>query len=1179
MKHSYPKALILCAFIFVAFSKNYCQAIASKFVVDRTIACLNGNVFHFVNQSVGDSLTFTWQFDDGTTSIETNPVKSFVNAGFYNVTLIAVKQNISYYYSKQITVAPEPNVSNIDIQKTFIGRSYTYISNSTIASGSMTYFWNFSDSICSSLINPTHTYKDTGTYNTQLTVISDNGCSAQKSKLISILINDSTTLIPTFSINKSTQCFENNNFTFSYTGDTTDVTSINWDFGDGTTSSSKTVTKHYNNPGKYIVKISVNKNGSLYDNERIIFANTIEAGFITLLQSDKSTYTFFASDNSFINSKTFTWNFGDGCTLNSFSGNHNYYPGTYNATLKITDQNGCNDSTTQSVTILQQPVTPVVAAFTTNDTLQSLLYNKFIFKNNSTKGCNIKYLWSFGDGTTSTLDEPTKIYTDTGTYKIILKVFAGNLITSFEKKIVVTNSNTWLGNTSNDWFNATNWQYGVPDKNTNIVIVSTSKNMPLINNTTVDLNNINIETGAYLSIKNCTVNIYGSIVNKGICNAETSKLIFCGSILQSITGSLDVAKLVIKNSTSITINDTVKILKLLTLNNGNLITNNKLILKSTATQTAQLDKVNTAGNIGTITGNVVVERYFQNKRAWRFYTTPFTANGNNTDYTVNKTIQTFTNVTGPTGTGFDFLSQSYSLKAWSDGNNAWEDIKNTLTTYTSNNNSDFSNIPYFVFVRGNKKIAEIGSSEVTFKVSGKLQMGDQVKNFSGRTKGNYLFVGNPYAATIDLAAVQAQSKGLSGNFYLWDPSLNTNGAYVTISNKGNGVWITTPAAAQKDRYMQSGQAMLFQVADSTGFVKFTEDAKVDTNYVDVFGSANKKMDRLTVNLYKVNADNSKTLIDGAITLFNENYSKDVDENDTKKILNPQENIGFINNDSILAIEARPYVAGEDSLHIYTSGLNDSSKYAIEVITDYFDTTVQQIALIDSSLKKSNDAFFNTSTWYYFDKQNGNVNYNNNRFSIVLRSTKLISGKVENFVVIKENKNAKLSWNVITEQGVKEFQIQYSRDNVNFTTIAMQAPFNNNNTNDYTFLNELNGKTGKHYYRIKTIYTNDIEQVSKTEMVEFIAPMVINKNVFVYPNPTKNIFNLHFYSEIKQSFNIQVVEVATGNVITTKYIQASIGENITTINLAEFKNISNGMYVVKAIGEEINLEPQRLFFNR
>lgn len=66
--------------------------------------------------------------------------------------------------------------------------------------------------------------------------------------------------------------------------------------------------------------------------------------------------------------------------------------------------------------------TPPAAGYTVNSSTQCLVCNSFVFTNTSTGSPTLTYLWSFGDGTTSTAMAPTKVYTAVGTYSVKLRV-------------------------------------------------------------------------------------------------------------------------------------------------------------------------------------------------------------------------------------------------------------------------------------------------------------------------------------------------------------------------------------------------------------------------------------------------------------------------------------------------------------------------------------------------------------------------------------------------------------------------------------------------------------------------------------------------------------------------------------------------------------------------------------
>lgn len=78
------------------------------------------------------------------------------------------------------------------------------------------------------------------------------------------------------------------------------------------------------------------------------------------------------------------------------------------------------------------------AIFTVNGTNQCLSCNNFVFTNASTGTAPLSYLWSFGDGTTSTVTHPAKSYTASGTYSVKLKVTGVGGVDSLIRSVTVT---------------------------------------------------------------------------------------------------------------------------------------------------------------------------------------------------------------------------------------------------------------------------------------------------------------------------------------------------------------------------------------------------------------------------------------------------------------------------------------------------------------------------------------------------------------------------------------------------------------------------------------------------------------------------------------------------------------------------------------------------------------------
>jgi PKD repeat protein len=119
---------------------------------------------------------------------------------------------------------------------------------------------------------------------------------------------------------------------------------------------------------------------------------------------------------------TWSWSFGDGSGSNDPSPVHTYTKkGQYQISLKISNPAG-TDEIMSNISVLEPPV----ANFSTSQT-NIMINTKITFEDESTGDID-NWAWDFGDGTTSTLKNPSHIYENAGTYTVTLEV--NNPVTS-----------------------------------------------------------------------------------------------------------------------------------------------------------------------------------------------------------------------------------------------------------------------------------------------------------------------------------------------------------------------------------------------------------------------------------------------------------------------------------------------------------------------------------------------------------------------------------------------------------------------------------------------------------------------------------------------------------------------------------------------------------------------------
>jgi PKD repeat protein len=123
---------------------------------------------------------------------------------------------------------------------------------------------------------------------------------------------------------------------------------------------------------------------------------------------------------------TYSWNWGDGTADSTGAGVSHVYstPGTYIITLTATDGWGKSATTERTVTLTEPADNdPPVAQFTASCT--GLVCQLDSTGTSDPEGNQLRYSWSFGDGTTATTAYPTKTYSAAGSYPITLTVTDG----------------------------------------------------------------------------------------------------------------------------------------------------------------------------------------------------------------------------------------------------------------------------------------------------------------------------------------------------------------------------------------------------------------------------------------------------------------------------------------------------------------------------------------------------------------------------------------------------------------------------------------------------------------------------------------------------------------------------------------------------------------------------------
>lgn len=293
----------------------------------------------------------------------------------------------------------------------------SFINNST-GTGTLTYQWYFGNGNSSNLPNPTANYVNPGIYT--VTLIVSNGVQSDtmvRTNYIRVFKNPTAS----FTLNPTMGCVPLNvSFTNTSQPSDTTITNYIWDFGDGGSSNQQNPNHNYTQPGGYGVSLQIiDGHGchSTYTQQGAVIVSSIPQVAFTANFTSNCTAPFtvtFNNQSTGMGTLTYLWNFGDGTTSTAQNPSHTYLQtGSYSVSLQVSNQYGCSNDTTY---INYINISNVNAAFHTNvgDTVCINQTVQFINDAGTTA------LWSFGDGGTSTLANPTHVYTTPGTYVVMM---------------------------------------------------------------------------------------------------------------------------------------------------------------------------------------------------------------------------------------------------------------------------------------------------------------------------------------------------------------------------------------------------------------------------------------------------------------------------------------------------------------------------------------------------------------------------------------------------------------------------------------------------------------------------------------------------------------------------------------------------------------------------------------
>ena len=347
------------------------------------------------------------------------PSITYSSSGNYTITLQAIDASGDVSYTAETIAVNNSLAPDIDFSSQNVCVNNNVNFTSINSSGNITtYAWNFGDSNTSAQADPSHTFSAVTTYVVQLDVTATNGC--QNNKIDSLTIYQQPAA--NFSLPATSPICTNQNYTFTNTSTYDTASGIVWQWNvNGTdVSAAQNLTYSISSASPQQVTLTASIPGC--STQSIQMLNTVLPGppisFSVGTGCQESPLTFTNTSSGSIQS--FTWNFGDGNTSTITNPTNTYSSiGSYSVSLVGASSNGCQNSSTQNVTVYSKPdadfsleLPPFSCAGTPS---------QFTDQTPNLTDSNLSsWAWGFGDSAngTSTQENPTYTYASAGQYTV-----------------------------------------------------------------------------------------------------------------------------------------------------------------------------------------------------------------------------------------------------------------------------------------------------------------------------------------------------------------------------------------------------------------------------------------------------------------------------------------------------------------------------------------------------------------------------------------------------------------------------------------------------------------------------------------------------------------------------------------------------------------------------------------
>lgn len=441
---------------------------------------------HFFDYSFGDIESWSWDFGDGTTNDEQNPVHIYADAGEFEVSLnVTTVTGCTSTYSETVFIWLPPECEAHFTYQANYPDNFLEISFQDNSQGAVdSWFWDFGMNETSTEQHPVHTFPEEGTYPVSLTITAgdcsstitffievydvcictqdyDPVCVATPNGGVITYPNPCFAMCDGFTSDDFVDCGNNvpcqahfnfnpdadDELTIHFTDDSYgDVVNWSWEFGDGTGSNEQNPSHTFAAEGHYPVSLTI----TTADNCTDVISIEIPVGGVWNYPEDCQAMFWFALDEN--NPLTvhfedlsigedisaWTWDFGDGSSSTEQNPVHTYaMEGIYLVNLTIVSGN-CTSTIDMLVWASEEVIYNEDCQALFLPAINGLEVSFF----DLSIGDVVDWQWDFGDGNGSTEPLPVHTYAATGAYMVTLTITTADGCSSIiETTINLNNEN------------------------------------------------------------------------------------------------------------------------------------------------------------------------------------------------------------------------------------------------------------------------------------------------------------------------------------------------------------------------------------------------------------------------------------------------------------------------------------------------------------------------------------------------------------------------------------------------------------------------------------------------------------------------------------------------------------------------------------------------------------------